>query len=75
MTDPLMKRFLELSLMQNIPDMAVYADEWNKLAADARAVKRPHLADTCTSRWQAYKGLSGEYVRLVEGSFSELLEA
>jgi len=74
MTDTLTARYIELSMTQIIPDIALYAIEWMKLAADAEAQGRFSLAGMCRSRGDFYAHQDyGEYIRLIEGSFSELL--
>ena len=74
MTDNLMDRYLELAEMQNI-DSAEYAVEWHKLAADAEGGARPALAEMCRQRGDHYAAQDyGEYIRLIEGSFSELID-
>ena len=74
MNDPITTRYLELSNTQNIPDLAAYAVSWQKLAADARAAGRVASADAYQKRgdWYAEQG-KGEHVRLIEGSFSQLI--
>ena len=74
MNDPLTARYYELAMAQIIPDVASYAIEWMKLAADAEAYSRFSLAGMCRSRGDFYAQQDyGEYIRLIEGSFSELL--
>lgn len=73
--DKIMERWMDLSLMQNIPNMAEYAEAWNVLAADMDAANRPYSAEACRSRFEFYRELAGgEYVRLIEQPFAELIE-
>jgi len=75
MNDPITDRRLELEGMQNIPDMAAYALEWEKLTADCQAAQRFSLAALCGSKAEHYRNLAGgEYVRLIQDTFVELVE-
>ena len=72
--DELMERYHVLALTQNIPNIARYAMEWDMLAADARAQGREASAAAWQSRADFYKQQAGgEYIRLIDGSFSELI--
>ncbi len=63
----LQKRQTDLSLMQNIPDLAMYAEAWNFLAADFEAIDVPLNAEYCRKQWRHYRDLAGdEYVRMLE---------
>jgi hypothetical protein len=71
----LQKRKLELSIMKNIPSMAEYAEAWNMLAADFDAIGAPFNAEYCRGRFRQYRDLAGgEYMRLIELPFSELVQ-
>ena len=76
MNDPLMDAYLELGMTQVIPSIADYARAWRDLG-DLFAINgRPSSAANCYSRAAFYeRETEGEYIRLIEGSFSELLEA
>ena len=74
-SDELMERYNILATTQNIEDVSAYAVAWQKLAADAREADRPALAAMCQQRGDDYGSLGGtEYVRIIEGSFSEVFE-
>ena len=71
----LLKRKAQLALMQNIPSMADYAEEWNKLAADFLAIGFTACAEDCFACFVRYRDMAlGEYVRLIEQPFAELVE-
>ena len=75
MKDELMTRYVQLSLMQNIPSMERYAQEWYLLAAKASTADRPNLAASCITRWQHYMSMgSGEYIRLIDAPVAELIQ-
>lgn len=70
----LISRRIELSLQNIIPDMDAYAEEWNKLSADFAALGMLASAEMCFRNYQHYKEIAdGEYIRLIEGSFAELI--
>lgn len=72
--DALTRRYNELAFAQNIPDIRGYANEWQALAVECVIGGRPALAGMCQGRADFYKvQADGEYVRLLEGSFSELI--
>jgi hypothetical protein len=72
--DDLIERRTALSLQSNISDMAEYAEEWNKLAADFDAIGFAANAEMCRSNWMRYRQYDPvEVVRLVEGSFAEII--
>jgi hypothetical protein len=75
--DPLFDRKLALSMLQNIPDMGKYAQAWADLAAEFEMIGFWSNASYCKSRALHYAAVAaitpGEYVRLVDGSFSELI--
>ncbi len=72
----LQARKMQLSLMQNIPDMALYAVAWECLAADFVAIGADANAEYCRSRAKHYGELAGgEWVRLIEMPVAELIEA
>ncbi len=74
MKDELMQRYYELSMLQNI-NIARYAFAWRTLAEDAAKADRPALASMCASRADFYgKQAGGEYIRLIETPFSELIQ-
>jgi hypothetical protein len=72
--EQLHQRKMELSFLQNIPDMAIYAAAWNCLATDYRFIGAPANAEYCQSRADHYGKFAGEYVRLIEQPFAELVE-
>jgi len=70
----LLKRKRQLELMQNIPSMADYAEEWNILGAQFKALGFVNCAADCRSRFEHYRDLQlGEYVRLIDGQIAELV--
>ena len=70
----LINRRTALSLQNIIPDMDAYAEEWNKLSADFAALGMLANAAMCNKNYQHYKEIAdGEYIRLIEGSFAELI--
>lgn len=70
----LINRRTALSLQNIIPDMDAYAEEWNKLSADFAALGMLVNAEMCNKNYQHYKEIAdGEYIRLIEGSFAELI--
>ena len=71
-TDELMQRYNKLAMLQNF-DAQEYAGDWERLAADALAQDRPALSEMCRSRGQFYAQYQGEQIRIIDGSFSELL--
>jgi hypothetical protein len=73
--DELMNRYMTLANTQHIENIARYAFEWDTLAADARAKGQLSRASAWQSRADFYKAQAGgEYVRLIDGSFSELIQ-
>ena len=75
MSDIIMDRYTELSLLNIIPDMAEYALDWQRLANDADIAGRPSTAETCRKRAKHYCEIAGgEYVRLVKGCYAELIQ-
>ena len=77
MTDPLTDAYYSLAFMQNIDNIKDYALAWDELACMALLEGRPALAGMCTSRaayyYEVAEAQSGEYIRLIEGSFAELI--
>jgi hypothetical protein len=71
--DCLISRKLELAQRSNIEDMQAYAEEWERLAADFDAAGLVSNAEDCRTRWQHYKQFSGEYIRLTDAPFADLL--
>lgn len=72
--DALLDRYNELAFVQNIPDVQAYGNEWKLLGEMCEAENRPALAAMCFSRASWYLGQPvGEYVRLTDGPFSELI--
>lgn len=72
--DALMDRYNELAFTQEIPDIKLYADSWMELGRQADEQGRIALAEMCFSRGRFYgRQAGGEYIRLIEGSFSELI--
>ena len=73
-TQDLMERKRKLEQMNEIPDMAKYAQDWQKLAADFRAIGFVFCASYCQSRGDHYgKEAGGEYIKLVDGVFAEMI--
>lgn len=76
MIDPISDRRFELEQMQNIPDIFEYAKSWELLAQECDKQDRPSTAEMCRSKAKHYCGLAGgEYVRLVQDTFVELIYA
>lgn len=74
-TDELMERYNRLAFQQEIPNVARYAFEWKILGEDCDIAGRPALASMCHSRANFYgEQAGGEYLRLIELPFSELLQ-
>lgn len=73
-TDPILSRYLQLSRTQNIPDLKAFAADWLDLADQALQDNRPFSAESYRKRgeWYMQQG-EGEAVRIIEGSFSELI--
>ena len=73
-TDALMERYNGLAFQQEIPNIARYAFEWKTLGDDCDIAGRPALAQMCHSRAKLYgEQAGGEYIRLIETPFSELV--
>ena len=72
--DALIDRKMELSMMQNIPDMFTYATEWANLSAAFESLGMLSNADYCKVRAAHYAQFSGEYIRLIDAPFAELVE-
>ena len=74
----LFDRRTELEQMQNIPDMAEYAEAWSRLAREFDAIPLPSNAALCRSRGIHYAKIAeqkgGEYVILKDPPFSEVIE-
>jgi hypothetical protein len=74
MSDKIMDKYTDLSLCSVIPSMSEYAEQWDKLALEAYADGRLSTAETCKKRAAHYRALAGgEYIRLNEKNFSELI--
>lgn len=72
--DEIMQRYYDLSLLNIIPDMGEYAKDWQRLAMKADIDGRPATAEACRARAKYYYELTGgEYIRLVQGCFAELI--
>lgn len=74
MTDALLSEYTRLTQMQNILDMQAYALAWRKLMACSQRAGRRNLARNARARWHNYRVMQGEYVRLFEQPFSELIQ-
>ena len=73
-SDELMDRYNELAMMNVIPSMAEYAYQWQLLATQAEGKNRPALAAHARAHAEHYAQFEpGEYIKLVEGSLSEML--
>lgn len=71
----LLKRKVQLAILQNIPSMAQHIDDWVQLAIDFTTVGLPGAAGECISRIAEYSHLTpGEYVRLFEQPVAELIQ-
>lgn len=71
----LINKRIALSLQNIIPDMDAYAEEWNKLGADFAAIGMLANAEMCFKNYKHYREIAdGEYIRLIENSFSELIQ-
>lgn len=70
----LIARRMALSLQSYIPNMAEHVENWNKLRADFEALGMLANVATCQKNYEHYKEIAdGEYIRLIEGSFAELI--
>ena len=64
-----------LSLLQNIPNMAIYAETWRLLSLAYLVLGAISTALYCQSRACYYAELAGgEYVRLIDAPVAELVE-
>jgi hypothetical protein len=72
--DALLSEYTRLCKMQNITDMQAYAMDWRKLMASAQVAGMRNLARNARSRWLHYRQMSGEYVRLFDLPFAELIQ-
>lgn len=73
--DPLLEQYNALAFTQNIPDMEIYASDWHALGDECIKQGRPALAGMCYARSYYYGQIGkGEYVRLLEQPFAELIE-
>ena len=72
--DELTRDYIELSKQNVIEDVQDYAQKWYDLAMRAEKEDRPASASSWRQRAKHYAELCGcGYIRLVEGSFSELV--
>ena len=72
--EDLIERRMVLSAMQTIPDMRAFAAAWLQLADDFQTCGLLNNAATCRARGEYYAELAGgEYIRLIDGSFAELI--
>lgn len=72
--DELMERYYVLASTKNIQNIARYAFEWKLLAEDAEKAGRPACAESWGKRAAFYASQAGgEYLRIIEGSFCELI--
>jgi hypothetical protein len=73
-TDELMDEYNRLAMMNEIPNMATYALQWELLATKASGSNRPALAAHAHEHAEHYKQYDkGEYIKLVEGPLAELI--
>jgi len=73
-TDALMDEYNRLAMMNEIPNMATYALQWELLATKASASNRPALASHAHAHAEYYKQYDDdEYIKLVEGPLAELV--
>jgi hypothetical protein len=71
--DALTDRYLALAGVQELSS-SEYASQWRTLADEAAQQGRENLAASCYARADFYgKQEPGEYIRLIEGSLSELI--
>jgi hypothetical protein len=68
----LIKKYL--SLLQSIPDMALYAEIWRLLGMEYLIIGAFANADYCQARAEHYSQETGEYIRLIELPFAELIQ-
>jgi len=75
MKDKLMRKYHELANTRMIPCLQDYAQAWRDLSGMFAVDGRPAMAGACSARadFYAVQG-SGEHIRIIEGSFSELIE-
>jgi hypothetical protein len=74
-TDCLISRKLALAQQTEIPDMAAYAEEWNKLAADFEACGLMNNAADCEARFVYYRDMNpGAYIRKIEMPFADIVQ-
>jgi hypothetical protein len=72
--DPIMTRYMDLSLAHEIPDMKDYAKKWMRLALDCDKESRIATAETCRKNARHYWEMEGgEYIRLIEECGAELI--
>lgn len=70
----LMEIYYELSFTQIIPDIREYSDAWLSLSEMFAAEDMPAMSESCRKRGEFYaREIDGEYIRLLDGSFSELI--
>jgi hypothetical protein len=73
--DEVLDEYTRLSTMNVIEDVKAHAEDWRNLAIKAACADRMATADNCMSRVKYWlEKDSAAYIRLVEGSFSELLQ-
>jgi hypothetical protein len=71
----LLERKRILSEMNVIPDMRAYAAGWTQLADEFQSIGLESNAEYCRSRGTHYSQIAGgEYIKLTDGPFAELLE-
>lgn len=72
--EDLIERRMVLSQMQTIPDMRAYASAWLQLADDFQVCGLLSNAAMCKAKGDYYAEFAGgEYIRLIDGSFAELI--
>ena len=69
----LVNRRIDLALQSEIPDMEKYAEQWNRLAADFRAMGAMSNAALCESNYNRYRTAAGQHIRLTYDNYAELI--
>jgi len=71
----MMRKYHELANVRIIPCLQDYTQAWLELSRMFAVNDCPEMAGACSARadFYAVQG-SGEHIRIIEGSFSELIE-
>lgn len=71
----LMEKYYDLAFTHEIPKMGDYAKAWLDLAREFDKLGMVNMAGMTRERGLFYaQQAPGEYIRLIEGSFSELIQ-